>query len=396
MNKTTSLPVCSRNTSLKNLGVLLKSTCFSLLLLTTTQIRSQCGGIAKNGSIGSDLGTGPGVVAWLNPANAEISDNVRTSASTSVKPGTPQMTHYLNLRNFGFSIPGGASICGIVVAVEHRKNGGSGNPVVTDYSIQLTSGSYTSSNYAKLQSWSDSDEVFVYGSETDNWGVNWTPSDVNQSGFGINITAKISAGTSNTSLAAEIDNAYMILYTNAVLPVELTSFNAKRVLNKVDVDWATATETNNSFFVVERSKDAMNFTDIAHVKGAGTSLQAHSYAYTDAQPFSGVSYYRLKQVDMNGAEKVYPITQVYIESKWSVDPVSQPGTLLVRGPQNNVLTQVDLINFNGEKMWTLQSEKNDADQEIRIDVKNIPPGLYFVKAVAGSDQFCAKTLLIKE
>lgn len=397
MKKTTSLTVCSRNTSLKNLGVLLKSTCFSLLLFTSAQLKSQCGGTAKNAGISSDLGGGPGVVAWTNPANAEISDNVRTSAGTSVSPSSPQITHYLNFRNFGFSVPGGASVCGIEVVVKHRKNGGLIGSGVKDYSIQLTNGSFSSANYARPDNWSDTDQVWVYGSPTDTWGVSWTPSDVSQSAFGANITAKISAGNSTTSLAAEIDNAYIVIYSSNVLPIELLSFNAKKMWNdKVEVEWSTATETNNSYFVVERSKDAFKFEEVTHIKGAGNSLQQRNYMYVDNQPYSGTSYYRLRQVDFNGAEKSFPIAQVYIDKAWGIDVVSQPGVLIVRTPQNDALTQVDLINFSGEKICSMQRGNNDGGQEMRMDVTNVPGGLYFVKAVAGDQQFCTKAMLVKE
>jgi hypothetical protein len=397
MQKSTPLSLCSRNTSLKNLGVLIKSTCFSLLLFTGTHLQAQCGGIAKNGSIASDLGTGPGLVAWTSPANAQISDDIRSSASTTITAGSPGKTHFLNWRNFGYSIPGSASICGIVVAIEHRKTG-KFSPSLLDYSVQLTNGSFSSANYAKTSIvWGDTDEVFVYGSETDTWGVSWTPSDVNQNAFGLNLVAQMTVGTGTTTAAAEVDNAYIIIYTNAVLPVELTAFDAKKNLSgEVRVDWTTATETNNNYFIVERSKNAMDFEAVTRVKGAGTSLQTRTYSITDAHPLTGISYYRLKQVDLNGEEKVFPIAQVYVGNKWEVDLVSQPGTLLIHVPQNDASTQVDLINFNGERMWTFQRDGNSGDEEIRIDVTNVPPGLYIIKAISGTEQFCAKTLLAKE
>lgn len=84
------------------------------------------------------------------------------------------------------------------------------------------------------------------------------------------------------------------------LPVELTSFAATQNGTNVVIDWATATETNNMGFDVERSTDGISFAKIGFVKGAGTTTSAQSYKFTDESAFAGKNYYRLRQIDMNG------------------------------------------------------------------------------------------------
>jgi surface protein len=85
------------------------------------------------------------------------------------------------------------------------------------------------------------------------------------------------------------------------LPVELLDFTAEIKNRTVDLTWQTASEHNNDFFTVERSSDGFNFELIAYVDGAGNSTSLLSYATQDANPFVGVSYYRLKQTDFDGA-----------------------------------------------------------------------------------------------
>lgn len=85
------------------------------------------------------------------------------------------------------------------------------------------------------------------------------------------------------------------------LPVELLNFNALLNNRQVELTWQTASEHNNDFFTVERSADGFNFEPIAYVDGAGNSNSLLSYATQDANPFEGVSYYRLKQTDFDGA-----------------------------------------------------------------------------------------------
>jgi hypothetical protein len=84
------------------------------------------------------------------------------------------------------------------------------------------------------------------------------------------------------------------------LPLELLAFEAE--LNKrrqVDLKWTTASETNNNFFTVERSKDLYNIESIFNVKGTGNSPVVNVYTEMDRSPYCGTSYYRLKQTDYN-------------------------------------------------------------------------------------------------
>jgi hypothetical protein len=94
------------------------------------------------------------------------------------------------------------------------------------------------------------------------------------------------------------------------LPVELLTFNAQCVDAHVKLTWITASETNSDHFVVERSADGEEWDAVANIKGAGNSNQPISYAYTDEQGAEGTMYYRLKQVDYNGAYEYYgPVTE---------------------------------------------------------------------------------------
>jgi len=85
-----------------------------------------------------------------------------------------------------------------------------------------------------------------------------------------------------------------------ILPVELVNFTATQKHNAVQLNWATASEKDNKQFIVERSQNGKEFTSIATVNGKGTSTIHSNYSFTDAEPPAGVSYYRLKQVDLDG------------------------------------------------------------------------------------------------
>jgi len=96
------------------------------------------------------------------------------------------------------------------------------------------------------------------------------------------------------------------------LPIELISFEAKMNDNKqVDIFWATASEQNNDFFTIERSTDGLNWEIVTTVAGAGNSINRIDYHAYDARPVSGISYYRLKQTDFDGAFEYSYIVSVF-------------------------------------------------------------------------------------
>lgn len=80
----------------------------------------------------------------------------------------------------------------------------------------------------------------------------------------------------------------------------MISFNASLNNNNVSLNWATASEVNNDYFTIERSKDGQNFEALLTKRGAGNSTVRRDYEANDPNPFQGYSYYRLKQTDYDG------------------------------------------------------------------------------------------------
>ena len=102
------------------------------------------------------------------------------------------------------------------------------------------------------------------------------------------------------------------------LPISLLNFSAAPNGTVVDIKWATATEINNSFFTVERTTDGINYETVSTVKGSGNTDYEINYAATDANPVSGISYYRLRQTDFDGKSKFFEAVAVtYTESAFN-------------------------------------------------------------------------------
>lgn len=111
------------------------------------------------------------------------------------------------------------------------------------------------------------------------------------------------------------------------LPIELLNFTAHKNNSAVSLNWSTATESNSSYFAVERSTDAMSFESIGIVEGAGNSNVKRSYEFSDTEPFQALAYYRLKLTDQDGSYRYSNII--------AYDPKAENELLLFPNPSNN-------------------------------------------------------------
>jgi Secretion system C-terminal sorting domain len=129
-------------------------------------------------------------------------------------------------------------------------------------------------------------------------------------------TVDFNGGSGTFNLTASINrNAFVHKLSNpSPLPIELLSFNATQNKNAVDITWQTSTETNNDYFTIEKSKDANEFIEVEKIDGAGNSSTILEYSYTDKNPYTGISYYRLKQTDFNGEFTYSKTVAVYINA----------------------------------------------------------------------------------
>lgn len=133
-----------------------------------------------------------GTIAWTNPGNAAASDNVYATSSSS----GAFTTNYLKATNFGFSIPVGATIDGILVEVEKS---GNGTTTKFDNSLKLVKGGVIGgTDKTTVDTWPLSDTYVSSGSSSDLWGETWTAADINASDFGFSISAKNTGSSAQT------------------------------------------------------------------------------------------------------------------------------------------------------------------------------------------------------
>ena len=183
------------------------------------------------------------------------------------------------------------------------------------------------------------------------------------------------------------------------LPVELLSFDVKEKNNSVDISWTTASEKNCDFFTVEKSLDETSFESAMSVHGAGTSSVQHAYAVTDHEPYNGISYYRLKQVDFNGSSSYSNFVQVEFnagENVLNVYPAVSSGDFTVSySGKKDTEVLLRIQNMLGQELY---SEKFITGSRSLVQPINFsgrfPAGIYLVTA-SGDESIHAQRIIIK-
>jgi hypothetical protein len=185
------------------------------------------------------------------------------------------------------------------------------------------------------------------------------------------------------------------------LPVELTAFTVAPRQNSAELNWRTATETNNDRFEIERSADNVNYAKIGVVNGKGTTTEAQSYRFVD-ENVSGRVYYRLKQVDFDGAFAYSPVVEAvvappasYALSQNYPNPFNPSTTISYQLPTASqvVLKVYDVV---GREAATLVSGKQNAGKyDVNFNASQFSSGVYFYRLQAGSFVETKKMLLVK-
>ena len=160
-------------------------------------------------------------------------------------------------------------------------------------------------------------------------------------------------------------------------------FEVKKSDCAVILEWATAAEKNNAKFIIERGENGDYFEPIGQVKGQGTSNKKTLYSFTDAKPF-GKSYYRLRQVDLDGKEDLSPIVSAQKRCKTELDVQLLPNITsnetqiqLVGGSQDVV--QVDLLSAQGSVIKQFKISHNQEVTLNPIDVSTLAEGVYYMR-----------------
>lgn len=192
-----------------------------------------------------------------------------------------------------------------------------------------------------------------------------------------------------------------------ILPVELATFEATPLMEAIRLDWTTASEENNNYFVIERSQDQTAWNEIDKVEGAGTTPTGSSYSYTDENLMAGTTYYyRLSNVDIGGARNIYE--QVVSATPYGPEAVTEymltqnypnpfnPTTSISYTLKAAGTVTVKVFSITGREVATLVNESQDVGvYSVTFDGAALPSGIYIYRLQVNDFTASHKMVLMK-
>jgi hypothetical protein len=189
------------------------------------------------------------------------------------------------------------------------------------------------------------------------------------------------------------------LTVSDILALKLISFNAVGEDNKyVNVNWSVAAETNIKEYVVQRSADGTNWSDLLTVQAKNNNDSTSSYKQQDNSPISGSSFYRIKMVDFGGnisysnVQEVNMNIQQFSITQINPNPFHSNISIKVFLPEQGSLT-TRLLDASGKVVRTNYKAANKGLNEINIsDLDALSPGMYIVEVANNSKMIQQKVV----
>ena len=200
------------------------------------------------------------------------------------------------------------------------------------------------------------------------------------------------AGADAAISIADLSNAVTVSNIDPVLPVTLVAFTATTSERGVILNWSTSSELNSDVFIVSKSVDGTNFNELETVKAAGNSKEVLNYIVLDKNPFAGISYYKLTQLDKDAKVAIEKV--IVANYKLSADlvviyPNPVIDNLNVKIADKRFKT-AQFVDVNGKVLKSFTLTSNTA--ELTVDMSTFPKGVYLFKLIGDKDQMVRKVI----
>lgn len=235
--------------------------------------------------------------------------------------------------------------------------------------------------------------------------LNWTKMTFDLSSFKNNANVSIRfvfTSNGNTgNFAYRLDDGFYIddvkiikSVNNVTLPVNFVNFYTQLQQNKtVKLDWEAYVDAEHDYFEVERSNNGINFTSLSKVTGLPP------YKSFDYSPSNGVNYYRIKQVDKNGAVSYSTINKVVVSDKLitSIYPNPVKDQLSVKMFNNGLreIYAVIITDAAGKIVYNQKTTLEAGSNNLMIDMKHLAAQNYFLKVSNSNNETLVREQIIK-
>ena len=184
-----------------------------------------------------------------------------------------------------------------------------------------------------------------------------------------------------------IDDIFMLGNGGSALPIELISFDATSLNDKVHINWSTASQSINDYFTVQRSVDCYEWTDIGETQGCGNCNTQVDYLQIDRDPPTGIVYYRLKQTDFDGWYEVFSPVSVMVKDDRTVGLYITPNPAInnihldfIWQDNTSMPTNHDIRIYNANGTEIFKKFYIGKLDDFNINIKKLNAGYYIINS----------------
>lgn len=182
-----------------------------------------------------------------------------------------------------------------------------------------------------------------------------------------------------------------------LLPVQLLNFTGKNMEDHIYLSWKTSIEINNKGFFLQRSNDSKTWESLDFIAGHGSSDNLLNYNYSDLQPLIGINYYRLQQVDFDGANEYSDVIAVNTNNTATQiypNPVQDQLFIHNTDQQRNAKT-IQVFDLSGHLIINVNMDMIEKNHAVSIPTVDLNSGMYFMK-ISYSDEFIELLRFVKK
>jgi hypothetical protein len=378
----------------------------------TNPITVNNGGLTFSGYVSSGIGN----AALLNHDGEDVNKSLSSTVSSGtiyysflVKVSAVAQGYFIHLNKNGTTFAARVFIKAVTggfnFGLSNTSTGSFGTTVFSTETTYLCIVKYDVSTTGACSLWVKTEAQGVPLTEIEAG----TP-EVTNSGSGQVDIVSIALRQYNSSQNIIIDGIRVSdSWSQAPLPVQLTSFTAGLYENKIKLNWSTATEVNNYGFDIERcvaqiSNLCYNWEKIGFVQGHGNSNSPKDYSFVDAYPPAGKVLYKLKQIDFDGAFEYSKVVEVNVETPKEFrlaqnypNPFNPSTVISYQLPMDGNVT-LKVYDMLGKEVTTLVNEFQRAgsyNYQFSINNLQLSSGVYYYRLQSGNFVQTKKFIVMK-
>ncbi len=220
--------------------------------------------------------------------------------------------------------------------------------------------------------------------------------------IGFNANTNYLLGNGNLYVSGDVSGFNTSLFGGSIiydpLPIELISFEVYQYNNSVIIDWATATEINNDYFTIEKSKDLFHWDVVGKINGFSNSNELKYYSFCDVNISEGVWYYRLKQTDYDGNYEYFNAVSISISLNNNLHIICannsyQNFELQIKTSSENAT--LSIYDLSGKALGVADIYALNSTQIIRLSIPNYKSGSILLLNLKDSKENTTIKYLVK-